>query len=164
MPTDPLSYAYGPFVSCLRALCFMPAGPLFYACGPFVLLPLLYAVLTVSLMICYPCYPAIQLVIWSLSQIPSIGQLPHHFTWSYLSHFLGNMEWNLFWNLRRCYNCRRKTTLGHQMSNCIAIKRDSISWGSSIQSINQQIGQGPLGIKARRPVGIKGKGPAGIRQ
>ena len=23
--------------------------------------------------------------------------------------------------------CRRKTTLGHQMSNCIAIKRDSIS-------------------------------------
>ena len=62
----PLFYAYGPFVLCLQALCFMPTGPLFYAYGPFVLLLLLYAVLTVSLMICYLCYPVIQLVIWIL--------------------------------------------------------------------------------------------------
>ena len=46
-----------PFHLCLRALSFVPAGP------PLLLL-FLCAVLTASLMICYPCYPVIQLVIW----------------------------------------------------------------------------------------------------
>ena len=44
----------GPFSLCLRALSFMPTGPSFYAYGPFSFVTVLCAVLTVSLMICYP--------------------------------------------------------------------------------------------------------------
>ena len=73
-----LSYAYGPFHLCLRALSFMPVGP------PLLLL-FLCAVLTVSLIICYPCYPVIQLVIWLPSKFHSIGQGP---PWSF--HCIAN--------------------------------------------------------------------------
>ena len=44
----------GPFSLCLQPLSFMPTGPFIYAYGPSLVIVFLYAILTVSPMICYP--------------------------------------------------------------------------------------------------------------
>ena len=60
----------GPFSLCLQAHSFMPTGPLFYAYGPSSFVTALHAVLSILLMICYPCFPEIQLDILVPSKIP----------------------------------------------------------------------------------------------